>query len=41
ADVNGDGSINAGDASFILQYAAYQGVGGTDALPVYLNNNNN
>lgn len=28
-DVNGDGAVNAIDATYILQYAAYRGTGGT------------
>ena len=35
-DINGDGFINAADATCILQYAAYAGAGGTDSLKTFL-----
>ena len=35
-DINGDGFINAADATGILQYAAYAGAGGTASLREFL-----
>ena len=35
-DVDGSGDVDAGDATVILQYAAYLGAGGTGTLPDYL-----
>ena len=36
ADLNGDGSINAADATLILMYAAYVGAGGTDDIMTFV-----
>ena len=36
ADLNGDGSVNAPDATIILMYAAYVGAGGTDDIMTFV-----
>ncbi len=36
ADVNFDGSVNAGDASIVLAFSSYSGAGGTDTFEIYL-----
>ena len=39
-DINDDGSVNATDASYILQYSAYVGAGGELSLSTYMEYDN-